>query len=565
MAPRKLRNWQVSATAQYESLGSRDFLTTATPGAGKTTFGLHIAGKLLSNRTAQKIIVVTPTDHLRAQWADAAQELGIKLDPTLPNSVTPITDGFDGYVATYAQVAARPAVHRRRTEAGKAVVILDEIHHCADGGSSWGDAVQESFEPARRRIALTGTPFRTNDYERIPFVQYDEIGDGALESVADYEYGYRAALSDGVVRPVVFAAYTGVARWMTSAGEVVSGELGTGSKKDETSAWRTALDPKGRWIPHVIAAADQRLTDMRAAGMPDAGALLLASDQDTARAYANIVARVTGDEPVIVLSDDPKATHKLAAFADSQDRWVVAVQMISEGVDIPRLGVLVWGTAYRTPLFFAQAVGRVLRARHPGEAATVFLPAVRPLLALAASLEEQRNHVLSPPPVTEDEVEIGELLAESSERLSSEITAVDADASFAHLLHDGQAIRPKADADSMAQAQPVPEDEDYLGLPGLLTPEQTAQLLSSRDAAAKKAAGPLALADPPTSQVNEDWRSRQELRRELNRLVSALAARTKSTHGKIHLRVRQAVPGPPSASADARVLAARCDYLEQQL
>ena len=565
MAPRKLRSWQVSATVQYEALANKDFLTTATPGAGKTTFGLHIAGQLLSSRIAHKIIVVTPTDHLRAQWADAAQDLGIKLDPTLPNSITPITDGFDGYVATYAQVAARPAVHRRRTEAGKAVVILDEIHHCADGGSSWGEAVQEAFEPARRRIALTGTPFRTNDSERIPFVRYEEIGDGALESVADYEYGYREALADGVVRPVVFAAYTGVARWLTSAGDVVSGQLGTGSKKDETSAWRTALNPNGRWIPHVTAAADQRLTDMRASGMPDAGALLLASDQETARSYAQIIERVTGDKPVVVLSDDPKATTKLSAFADSRDRWVVAVQMISEGVDIPRLGVLVWGTAYRTPLFFAQAVGRVLRARNPGEAATVFLPAVRPLLALAASLEEQRNHVLAPPPVTEGEIEIAEMLVESSERLSSEITALDADAAFAHLLHEGQAILPKAPAEGADHTSPQPEDEDFLGLPGLLTPEQTAQLLSSRDAAAKKAAGPVALDESLPGQVATDWRSRQELRRELNRLVSVLAARTRSTHGTVHLQIRQAVPGPPSASADASVLAARCDYVEQQL
>jgi superfamily II DNA or RNA helicase len=565
VAPRTLRSWQLAATSQYEAVSGKDFLTTATPGAGKTTFGLHIAAKLLRTRTAHKIIVVTPTDHLRGQWADAAHELGIKLDPTLPNSVTPITHGFDGYVATYAQVAARPAVHRRRTEVGKAVVILDEIHHCADGGSRWGDAIQEAFEPARRRISLTGTPFRTNGYERIPFVRYDAIGDGELESVADYEYGYREALSDGVVRPVVFAAYTGVSRWLTSAGAVVSGELGTGSKRDESAAWRTALDPKGRWIPHVIAAADQRLSDVRASGMPDAAGLLLASDQETAREYAKIVQRVTGDKPVVVLSEDSKATKKLADFAQSNERWVVAVQMISEGVDIPRLGVLIWGTAYRTPLFFAQAVGRVLRARNAGETATVFLPAVRPLLALAARVEEQRNHVLTAPPVTEGEVDLSELINEATQRLSSEITGLDADAAFAHLLHDGQAIVPQTRPAGVAEIEP--EEEEFLGLPGLLSPEQTAQLLSSRDAAAKKTAGSssVEVSEPDATLLDQDWRGRQEVRKELNRLVSLLAARTGSTHGRVHLQIRRAVPGPPSATADPQILAARCDYVEQQL
>ena len=136
------------------------------------------------------------------------------------------------------------------------------------------------------------------------------------------------------------------------------------------------------------AAADQRLTEIRATGMPDAGAMLLASDQESARAYASIVQRVSGEEPVVVLSEDPKASALIDAFANGKQRWIVAVRMVSEGVDIPRLAVGAWATSYRTPLFFAQAVGRFVRARRPNESATLFLPAVRPLLALAAELAE---------------------------------------------------------------------------------------------------------------------------------------------------------------------------------
>jgi superfamily II DNA or RNA helicase len=560
MRARPLRPWQTEAASTYERMNADDFLVTATPGSGKTTFGLHVAQDLLRRRIAQRIIVVTPTDHLRAQWADAAAEMGIALDPTLPNSVGPVPAGFDGYVATYAQVAAKPILHRRRTELGKAVVLLDEIHHCADGeGSSWGEAVLESFEPARRRISLTGTPFRTRPHEQIPFVNYQPQQDGTLESVADYEYGYRKALNDAVVRPVVFAAYTGVSRWLNSAGEVISSQLGTGTKKDENSAWRTALDPKGQWIPHVIAAADQRLSDVRASGMPDAGALLLASDQETARAYARIVKRVTGTTATVVLSDDRTSDKKLAAFAVDDTRWVIAVQMISEGVDIPRLAVLVWATAYRTPLFFAQAVGRVVRARSPQETATVFLPAVRPLLALAAELEEQRNHVVAPPPPAEGEIETQDWQREPGE---SPFTALDAQAEFAHLLHDGRAIVP----DAPGATESSSEEEEFLGLPGLLTPEQTAQLLASRDNQTRKQAT-LTLDIAPASSDPEvtDWRDRQSLRKELNRLVSVLAARTKTSHGQIHARARKAVPGPPSASASPDIIAARCDYLEQQI
>lgn len=163
------------------------------------------------------MIVVAPTDHLRTQWAHTALAAGIALDPTLTNAGR-LRPEVLGSVTTYAQVAARPAVHRGRTEHGRrTLVILDEIHHAGDG-LPWGDAVAEAFEPARRRLALSGKPFRTRADERIPFVRYEPDSDGSLESVADFGYGYRQALVDGVVRPVVFAAYTGVSRWRNSAG-----------------------------------------------------------------------------------------------------------------------------------------------------------------------------------------------------------------------------------------------------------------------------------------------------------------------------------------------------------
>ena len=73
---------------------------------------------------------------------------------------------------------------------------------------------------------------------------------------------------------------------------------------------------------------------------------------------------------------------------------MVAVRMVSEGVDVPRLAVGVYATSASTPLYFAQAIGRFVRARRPGETASVFLPSVPPLLRLAGELEAVRDHVL---------------------------------------------------------------------------------------------------------------------------------------------------------------------------
>jgi superfamily II DNA or RNA helicase len=577
---RPLRAWQQEALDRYEELSPKDFLVTATPGAGKTTFALTLAARLLQRREVARVVVVCPTDHLRLQWAEAADRMGIVLDPNLTNAVGPVRAGTQGYVTTYAQVAGKPMLHAARATAVKTLVILDEIHHAGDG-LSWGEATEEAFGFAARRLSLTGTPFRTKPDERIPFVRYEEDsfegddGEGGigLVSRADYTYGYKEALADNVVRPVVFAAYTGTSRWRNSAGEVVAASLSeAGTRSVEMAAWRTALDPKGQWVPHVIAAMDDRITHLRETGMPDAAGLILASDQDDARAYAKIVRRVTGKAPELILSDDPKASKKIERFSSGSARIAVCVRMISEGVDVPRAAVLAWMTSYRTPLFFAQAVGRVVRARAPHETATVFLPAVRPLLGLAAAMEEQRNHVM-PPPKTEtgDELDLDPLPPkEKPVDGLPQWEALEADARFAHVLHGGTAHTGEGTPPLGA------EEEEFLGIPGLLTAAQTAELLAKRDdelrlrvEAARREADDenvMVVEDhPDEDDAGRSWRDAVELRREINRLVSRVAARTAQPHAVVHTQLRQHVPGPPSASASVDVLRARRERLRTML
>jgi superfamily II DNA or RNA helicase len=575
-APRRLRAWQVAALAGYSKDRPTDYLLHATPGAGKTSFALTVAGRLMESRTIDRIVVVCPTDHLRNQWSQAAAAAGIALDSNLPNSVGPVRADVAGYVTTYAQVAQKPLLHRRRVEAKRTLVILDEVHHAGDG-LSWGEAAAEAFEPAQRRLCLTGTPFRSRADERIPFVRYESAdtddGQPGLRSVPDFSYTYRQALADGVVRPVVFAAYSGVSRWRTSAGEVVAASLSEPlTASTEMQAWRTALDPGGRWVPHVIAAMDDRVRQLRASGMPDAAGLVLASDQETARAYAKIAADVTGERPYLITSDDPKASQKIAEFSHSTTRLAVCVRMISEGVDIPRAACLAWLTSYRTPLFFAQAVGRVVRARQPGETATVFLPAVRPLLALAAELESERDRVVRVHSPTDETGELDEM--PEVERLTgpNEWEAIDAEASFAHVLAGGRAVT----AEAVAEHLEGDSDFEDGGLPGLLTPEQTAALLARRDHQLHKRlkaarasqsedlfGGGDAGADAEPDAVS--WEDAGELRREVNALVARVAAATGMPHAMVHAQVRNSVPGPPSSAATSELLARRRDHLMERV
>ncbi len=573
-APAQLRPWQREALGAYEAAAQggrqRDFLVTATPGAGKTTFALAVAGSLLQRRVIDRVVVVCPTDHLRTQWADAAGAVGIGLDPTLTNAQGPVPDGMDGYVTTYAQVAGRPAIHAARCRRQRTLVVLDEIHHAGDG-LSWGEATAEAFAEVHRRLSLTGTPFRTKPGERIPFVEYETDGE-LLRSIADYTYGYRNALADRVVRPVVFAAYTGVSRWRNSAGEVIAASLtDSGTRSVEAAAWKTALDPAGGWVPHVIAAMDDRITHLRRSGIPDAAGIVLASDQDDARAYASIVRQITGTAPALILSDDPAASRRIEKFRTSDQRIAVCVRMISEGVDIPRAACLAWMTSYRTPLFFAQAVGRVVRARDPRESATVFLPAVRPLLALAAELENDRNYVVAPPPPVQDDLDALDMPLEPAEPTESgTIEVLDSQAEFAHLLHSGRAVTAVSTvtagaATAEAELVVTEDDQDFLGLPGLLTPEQTAALLATRDSDLRRRVQ-VASATRREDHVHDDpdttsWRAAAALRREVNQLVGRVAARTGAAHAKVHSQLRREVPGPASAAAGPDVLAARRDHL----
>lgn len=344
----QLRAWQQAALDKFLATKPKDFMAVATPGAGKTTFALRVATELVDSRTVERVIVVVPTEHLKVQWSAAAARVGLSLDPHFTNS-SAVNPSFDGIVVTYAQVGMHPFKHRAVASARRTLVILDEIHHAGDA-KSWGDGVREAYDDVVHRLSLTGTPFRSDD-SQIPFVRYEEDGEGHLVSRSDHTYDYGHALADGVVRPVVFLAYSGEARWRTSAGEEFAARLGDPLNPEQTArAWKTALDPRGDWIPSVLQAAHTRLMQMRR-NMPDAGGLVIATDTTTARAYAKILKELSSTPVSVILSDEPGSSDRIQEFSDSRDEWMVAVRMVSEGVDVPRLAVGVYATSASTPLF----------------------------------------------------------------------------------------------------------------------------------------------------------------------------------------------------------------------
>ena len=566
-----LRGWQKDAYHEYFRLPRRDFLLVATPGAGKTTYALTVAAELLARREVAFLTIVTPTEHLKHQWAAAAARFGIAIDSAYRNAQGRAGADFAGVAVTYAQVAAHPALHRQRTENRRTLVIFDEIHHAGDA-LSWGDAVKEAFDPARRRLALTGTPFRS-DANPIPFVTYLDEPGGGKRSASDYVYGYGPALEDGVVRPVIFLAYSGEMRWRTRAGDEITATLGTPMTKDQIAqAWRTALDPAGEWVSRVLEAADKRLTEVRR-GMPDAGGLVIAGDHEDARAYAALLRGLTGKRPVVVLSDDKTASKKISAFAASDERWMVAVRMVSEGVDIPRLAVGVYATSVSTALFFAQAVGRFVRARQRGE--TAFgVPAVG---ARPALLRRRTRGRTRPRATRRRRGRRGGRARAGRGAARARHPGRPARRARLHRPQRVRALRPGAVRRRRVRHRHGGRLAGGRGLPRPARPArpgpgphpapQAPGLPASRPhprfhATAPPPAPPATLRHPANRHRQPPQRpgpaappvSRQALaalRKELNGLVGAWSHRTGQPHGVIHNELRRTCGGPPLPQATA--------------
>jgi superfamily II DNA or RNA helicase len=384
------RDWQRRALEAVCAHQAVDFLAMATPAAGKTRFALSVAHRYLSQSRAARLLVVCPTNHLRGQWSEAAGKVGLQLDPVLTNGQAVEAPDFHGAVVTYQQVCLAPATFQRACRARKTLVILDELHHAGDG-KNWGKALRTAFEPAVFRLILSGTPFRS-DNNPIPFIRYEQG-----ESRADFTYSYTDAIADGVCRPIVFPSYEGELTWF-SEGREHTATFEDGLTFDrQRERLKTALLQES-WLGPVITDAHAQLVRLRKEEQPDAGGLIVSMDQDHARWVAELVGRITGSRAEVAVSDDPAASRVIEEFAGhKKQQWLVAVNMVSEGVDIPRLRVGVYGTNVLTEMYFRQVVGRFVRMQDglpKPQRAWLYLPKDPVLAHYARQIKAERDHVL---------------------------------------------------------------------------------------------------------------------------------------------------------------------------
>jgi superfamily II DNA or RNA helicase len=386
--PTSLRAWQRHALDRLGDWREGPFLVSAAPGAGKTRPALELARELLSKRVVGRVAVLCPTTPLTRQWAAAAAKLGVQLQPDAPGPSPP--RDFDGVAVTYARVASDPGGWAAKVSPDT-LVIVDEAHHLGED-LTWGTSFQRAFAAAPRWLLLSGTPFRS-DATPIPGVRYDS--DGLV--VPDVSYTYAEAVAEGICRPVAFVTFDGTLSWRSGEDVIESSFETVLSAREASRRYRTAIStelPDG--LPRILREADAKLRALRDGGHRDAGGLVVAADSTHARRIAKLLGEATGRSPLVVLHTETNAARKLADFRGSREPWVVAVNMVSEGVDIPRLRVGVYATAAKTPLIFRQIVGRFVRTI-PGRGAEpswLYLPADPTLRTHASEVETELRHAL---------------------------------------------------------------------------------------------------------------------------------------------------------------------------
>lgn len=375
------RGWQQGFIDKWNSRAEgKPFMLIAVPGGGKTMAALKVASDWLRVTRDRKLVVVVPSVNLREQWRDEACKFGVQLE-------TETVRGhwgreYNGYALTYHSVAN--GYYNLQTLCARAdtMVVLDEIHHCGES-KSFGDAVLAAFSPAKERLLLSGTPWRSCQ-TRIPYVKYDEN----QFARGDFTYSYRQATADRVVRKIVFDHSVAI---LNNESQGWTQALNSQRSDEEASGLLyNALNAKGEFVRKQIARANERLTELRRT-TPDAAAMAVCIDTVHAEQVANVIRQVTGCEPSVIVSDTSKENDTIASFRKSKKPWLVSIKKVSEGTDIKRLQVLCYLTNITSDLFFRQIVGRVSRVRHKKDSeGYVYLPSDPRLIRCAQTIEDEQ-------------------------------------------------------------------------------------------------------------------------------------------------------------------------------
>jgi superfamily II DNA or RNA helicase len=352
-----LRDWQLRCidTALEHFTSTPHFFCQATPGAGKTRMAAELASRLLGQDRIDLVMCFAPSCQVVEGFRSTfAAVLGRRLDGQI---------GAVGAAFTYQAMEYRDEGFWQLLDEYRVLVVFDEIHHCAGHdpllSNAWGQQILHRIQDrAAFTLALSGTPWRSDD-RAIALARYSSP-EGYL--ICDYRYGLKEAIADGVCRSPRIVLLDNQKVKLTE-------ELGTESTVRmfpsiakllvESPVTYEELLRHDEVIDQLLGLGCGKLDELRLI-KPDAAGLVVATDIEHAQQIAQALDS-RGEGCRIVTNKTPDAQQVINAFRHSACRWIVAVGMISEGTDIPRLQVCCYLSRIRTELHYRQVLGRVLR------------------------------------------------------------------------------------------------------------------------------------------------------------------------------------------------------------
>jgi superfamily II DNA or RNA helicase len=414
------RKWQQECLDRFKDKraeGSTSFVIEACMGAGKSALAALIAKHLLEAEDGvDHVLVLVPWksiqgDAEKGMLGAFGQLMGLdsrdrfftyKRQPRQPRP-----DGMDATITLYQEVCNQAAIETLKmwkADGWTFALICDEIHHTNEIDSSWGDYVEEMKHLAAFSVFMSGTFYRS-DKNPISCIPTEENERGERVPIKDYRYTYPRGVKESVVRRVTTREINATVLFKDrSTGREYETMLDETTTKELSEAKKQVLDPYGECVRHIIELAHSDLLKTRSK-FPDAACLYvcrpgggdnytrddggaLAQEDKHVHAIAKQIEGITGERPTVVTHHDADAVGKIACFRRAKNPYLVAVNMVSEGCDIPRIRAVAFCRYTTSEMLFRQIVGRALRWQ-PGDediAAQIYLPAFPQLLAFGKTL-----------------------------------------------------------------------------------------------------------------------------------------------------------------------------------
>ena len=344
-----LRNGQSEALLKMARFTRGPQLVYLHPGQGKTRFAIEAIR--MRKRIMPRGFYVVPTDQLRVDVVHSLRDAGHTAE--IYENQHGFTEPEQIFVTTFANVNSKKDRIRAMCEQSETeiLVILDEIHHSGED-KSWGSAVTEAFQAyTRQQIGMSGTPYRHDGRQIALFEQLEPTFKWTLKR----EYAQPMPCIEMVSFPVVTC---NISNKYDSNDPVALNEWEKGM-----GAILSDFSSEDSYGPTACRLAIEKL-DAARCSVADAGGLVNADSIFAAGSYASYL-RAHGQDVTVLTQETKHSDQVLNAYRNGNGRFLVAVCMVSEGVDIPRLEVLVHASAKKTQQSFTQMVGRVIRTR-PG-------------------------------------------------------------------------------------------------------------------------------------------------------------------------------------------------------